>query len=238
MTDSPFSAGLSVPSPCQTEESLAKDPTLPTCRPGTQERLRPGQRTTPNPIRLRPGGIAAQIDGLPLAEQPPAPDVPAELPKVAACAQGRPMRHLMTNVDITAVERKIDIDFFAEAQIRAPAGGNRRGLIWVPWRGFSDAQPIHYARSSRAPRSERRGAAGRRRPAHLRRWACGWTCVGCPVTLIFDLSLRQRTPRSKPPQALTTDEQNYYSAVQYFSSLAAAARAGISLALRPQAAHG
>lgn len=33
-------------------------------------------------------------------------------------------------------------------------------------------------------------------------------------------------------QALTTDEQNYYSAVQYFSSLAAAAQAGISLALR------
>lgn len=67
-----------------------------------------------------PGSIAAQIDGLPLAEQPPAPDVPAELPKVARVrSKVGPMRHLMTNVEITAVERKIDIDFFAEAQIRA-----------------------------------------------------------------------------------------------------------------------
>jgi len=70
----------------------------------------------------QPGSIAAQAMAIP--QNPAAPKPPASLPtQWPSMARVRskvgPMRHLHTNVEITAVERKIDIDTFAQAQIRA-----------------------------------------------------------------------------------------------------------------------
>ena len=74
------------------------------------------------PAPPEPGSISAQVENLapnPAAPKPPA-SLPAKWPKTARVRSlFGPMRHLHTNVEITSVERKIDIDAFAQAQISA-----------------------------------------------------------------------------------------------------------------------
>lgn len=75
----------------------------------------------PEATKTPAASITDQVANLPAAEPVQAPqDLPSKLPATARVrSRVGDMRHLLTDVLVTDVERKMDIDSFAEVQIRA-----------------------------------------------------------------------------------------------------------------------